>query len=91
MLAYDGSQGYGRIGDFKITAQTKLSVIVREISPSLMNLMKKHTKATGTKFNPWRYVTKDHGQLEIIYDDNGEQYGFDHGSYASWGFKKAQK
>lgn len=86
MVSYDGSQGYGRIGNFAITAETNPRSIIKHISPELNNLIRKHFKAVGVKFNPYTYTTVTDGMIEIIKDDNGKVYGYDHGSYSSWGF-----
>lgn len=85
-MKYNGEQGYGRIGSFNITAETKLAVIINEMSERLINLMTAHKKVTGQQFNPRRYESLSDGQLEIIYDYEGNQYGYDHGNRKSWGF-----
>ncbi len=77
---------YGQIGSFRITENTRLAVIIGEMSERLYNLMKQHKSNTGIKFQARSYSSLSDGQIEMIYDMQGNQYGYDHGSRKAWGF-----
>lgn len=85
-MKYNGEFGYGSIGSFKITPDTKHSRILKEISERFINKMRNQRKTVGTQFIIETYITKDYGQLEMIKDTNGKIYGYDHGSCTAWGF-----
>jgi hypothetical protein len=87
-MKYNGKYGYGKIGSFPITSKTPHNRILKEISETLINKMRKQRKAEGTQFIIETYITKDYGLLEMIKDTNGKIYGFDHGSCSAWGFQK---
>jgi hypothetical protein len=86
MEKYNGEHGYGRIGSFSITPETNPNNIVKHISEVFKTKMRNHSATNKIKFNPYTYITKDHGEIEIIKDNNGKVYGYDHGSCNAWGF-----
>lgn len=87
MKKYNGEHGYGRIGSFDITPETNPNSIVKHMSEVFINKMRNLSVSNKEiKFNPYTYITKDHGEQELIKDTNGKVYGYDHGSCNAWGF-----